>query len=138
MRLKASRIWHFLLSGIYLLLCIFAQASEIDDVWRVRSSALSDIGVLKPVVLSMKNREQHFLLPIAQNVKLKNAYFELNASYFHQFTCADGLTVQINGLPAGVFPLSSEKAAVMQGTGGQTDQTSQPEVAGQAGKELDF
>lgn len=137
MPLKTRRMLLRLLGGIYLFLGISAQASGADEGWRSRSSLLRDTGVLKPIVLNLKNREQHFLFPVAQNVKIKDAYFDLDAAYYHQFACTDGLTVQIDGVPARAFSLSQEGASATQGAG-QLDDALSADTAGQSGKEVHF
>ncbi|NNM79661.1 MAG: hypothetical protein HKM01_04310 [Gallionella sp.] len=77
----------------------WASASNGGGGWVARSVSLRDLGFAQSATLNQKIREQHFYFPIAQNATIKEAYLELDATYFQQFASADGLTVLINGVP---------------------------------------
>lgn len=129
---NVCRMMCALLGGFFTLSSISAQAAAADDNWKARSSSLSDSGLSKPFVLNQRNREHHFLFSVAQNVKLKDAYFDFDATYLRQFACSDGLTVQINGIPTKVMSLSQDGAAESR-KDGQASSTD-----GQSSMDIDF
>lgn len=127
-----------LLGVIGLLQATGAQAAGNDTGWRVRSNSLRDSGFSKPIVLDQKKREQHFYFPIAQNVRLKDAYLELDATYLRQFASTDGLTIQVNGVSVKVLSLAQGAAPSFLRMTGMDGQSWSADVAAQTKAEINL
>lgn len=134
--LRFREFMYCLLGMIGMLLATAVQAAGNDVGWRVRSSSLRDSGFSNPVVLDQKKREQHFYFPIAQNVRLKDAYLELDATYLRQFASIDGLTIQVNGVPTKVLSLAQGGVSSFLRMTGLDGQPWSADAAGQARAEI--
>lgn len=100
------------LSRFFILLTLFsfsngvsAKSASINN-WVSRSVSLQELGLSQPVAFNQKQRVRHFYFPIAQNVPLKDAYIDFDATYLRQFASVDGLTILINGTPVDARSLS--------------------------------
>lgn len=81
------------------LLMPCANAHAATHELSSRALTLSDMGLTDAVTLGDRNSEQHFYLPLPQDVRLTSARFEMVATYLQPFAGNGVLTVSVNGKP---------------------------------------
>jgi len=76
-----------------------------ERVW-----TLDDLGIKDPIRLHYRNHDRHLFFRVPAGIDLKNASFEVHATYHAPFPANTAVNFTLNGDPVSVFALSGKQS----------------------------